>query len=39
MICNETERQVQELISQGKIENIDFRVMYFSNKTEIQMVR
>ena len=38
MICNETNIKVQELIAQGLVENVDFRVMYFSNKTEVQMI-
>ena len=38
MICNETNIKVQILISQGLTENVDFRIMYFSNKTEIQMI-
>jgi cytochrome oxidase Cu insertion factor (SCO1/SenC/PrrC family) len=39
MICNNTKDKVKELIKQGLKENIDFRVVYFSNKTEVQMVR
>ncbi len=38
MICNNTKMKVQKLLSQGLTENVDFRVMYFSNTTEIQMI-
>ena len=39
MKSNETEMKVQELISQGMQENVDFRVVYFSDCTEIKMTR
>jgi len=39
MICNDTKNKVKKLIKQGLKENIDFRIVYFSNKTEVQMIR
>ena len=39
MICNETEKKVEILKSKGYIENINFRVVHFGNKTEIKMIR
>jgi len=41
MICTktQTETKLKELKEQGLKENIDFRVVYFSNKSEVQMIR
>jgi len=39
MICNETKKKVKKLISKGYVENVDFRVFHFSNKTEIQIIK
>ena len=38
MLYKNIETKIQKLKSKGLIENIDFRIVYFSDKTEIKII-
>ena len=39
MITKETQEEIQKLKQQGLIENVDFRVVYFSSSSEIKFIK